>query len=102
MGRRTDLHDELKKLLGTNNCYFQPPESIKLKYPCYVYHLSSPDHLMADNGVYHRFNKYSLTYITRDPDDPLIEQTEDHFHYCKLVRPYTADYLNHYNYDLYY
>lgn len=102
MGRRTDLHEELKGLLGTNNCYFQPPESVKLKYPCYVYHRSAPDLLRADDEIYHRFHKYSLTYITPDPDDPLIEETEDHFKYCKMVRHFVADYLNHYNYDLYY
>ena len=102
MGRRQNLHDELKELLGTNNCYFQPPESIKLKYPCYVYKRSAPDRLRADNLLYRRVNKYELIYITFNPDDPLIETTEDHFSMCSLLRHYAADGLNHYYYEIYY
>ena len=102
MGRRQNLHDELKELLGTSNCYFQPPESLKLKYPCYVYKREAPDVLRADNMMYRRVHKYGLTYITLNPDDPLIEETEGHFSMCRMTRHYTADNLNHYYYDLYY
>lgn len=102
MDRRLELHDELKELLGTTNCYFQPPESLKLKYPCYVYHREAPDRLRADNMLYRRVQKYGLIYITLDPDDPLINATEDRFSMCSLMRFYAADGLNHYYYDLYY
>lgn len=102
MGSRHELHDELCSLLNTRNCYFQPPETIKLKYPCYIYKREAPNLLRADNHVYRRVNKYGLTYITLDPDDPLIEETEDHFSMCRLQRSYAADDLNHYYYDLYY
>lgn len=102
MGRRLDLHDELKELLGTNYCYYQPPESVKLKYPCYVYHREPEDVIRANNRLYRRVHKYGLTYITFDPDDPLIEETQDHFQMCGSPRFYAADGLNHYYYDLYY
>lgn len=102
MERRHKLHDELKELLGTNEVHFQPPESKKLKYPCYVYHRVPGRNLRADNLAYHRFDKYSLTYITADPDDPLIKGTEDHFCMCEMVQTNCKDYLNHYHYDLYY
>lgn len=102
MGRRTDLHDELKTLLGSNSCYFQPPESLKLSYPCYVYYPDLSNVIRADNLMYRRVRKYSLIYITRNPDDPLIDATEDHFKMCKFTRFYAADDLNHYHYDLYY
>lgn len=102
MGRRQNLHDELKALLGTNNCWFQPPESIKLRYPCIIYELETPDVLRADDMAYRRVNKYGLTYITLNPDDPMIESIVDHFPMCRLSRPFTSDGLNHYYYDLYY
>ena len=102
MGRRTDLHIELKGLLGTKNVYYQSPENVKMSYPCYVYHREPPDILRADNKLYRRVHKYGLTYITLDPDDPLIEATEDHFSMCRFSRFYAADNLNHYYYDLYY
>jgi len=102
MGRRTDLHDELEELLGTKNCYYQPPPSLRLKYPCYVYHLDPSYVIRADNELYGRVHKYILTYITRNPDDPLIDKTEDHFKMCRFRRFYAADDLNHYSYDIYY
>lgn len=102
MGRRTDLHDELKGLLGSNRVYFQPPESLKLSYPCYVYRREPPDIIRANNQLYRRVHKYGLTYITPNPDDPLIEETEDHFSMCRFDRPYVVDNLNHYHYELYY
>ena len=102
MGRRTDLHDELKTLLGSNNCYFQPSPSLKLKYPCYVYSRDPSDTIRADNLMYRRVRKYSLTYITKNPDDPLVDVTESHFQMCKFNRHYKADDLNHYHYDLFY
>lgn len=102
MAHRLELHDELKELLGTNNCFFQPPESLKLNYPCYVYHLIDTNLFHANDTIYHRTNKYGLTYITLDPDDPLIEETEDHFKMCKFVRFYAEQGLNHYYYYLYY
>ena len=49
MASRHELHDELKELLGTNRCYFQPPESIKLEYPCIIYKRDPSDILRADN-----------------------------------------------------
>ena len=102
MGRRTDLHIELKELLGSKNVYFQPPENVKLSYPCYVYRREPSDILRADNKLYRRVHKYGLTYITRNPDDPLIDATESHFKMCRFRRFYAADDLNHYSYDLFY
>lgn len=102
MGRRQNLHEELVALLGTKNCWFQPPESIKLQYPCIIYKLEAPDVLYADNLNYRRVNKYGLTYITLNPDDPMIDMIQDHFSMCRLSRSYVANGLNHYFYDLYY
>lgn len=109
MGTRHELHDELKSLLGTSEkrgnearCYFQPPESLKMSYPCFVYSKSRPDIIDADNLIYRRVHRYSLTYLTHDPDDPLIDGIEDHFKYCRLSRTNCANNLHHYHYDLYY
>lgn len=109
MGTRYELHGELKGLLGTTDktgdearCYFQPPESIKLTYPCIVYSRESPHILRADNNMYHRVRHYGVTYITPNPDDELVDSIETHFPMCRLTRTYTADNLNHYYYDIYY
>ena len=102
MGSRQNLHDELKELLGTEEVHFQPPESKKLKYPCIVYSRAPGMDLSADNQNYHHFIKYNLTFMTSDPDDPIINSLISHFRMCKLVRTNCSSYLNHYHYDLYY
>ena len=35
--RRLELDADLRALLGSTNVYFQPPETKKLKYPCFIY-----------------------------------------------------------------
>lgn len=109
MGTRLELQAELQTLLGTEElsgtearCFFQPPESIKMTYPCFVYSLQRPDIIRADNLIYRRVRSYSLTYLTRDPDDSLIDGIEDHFKHCRLTHTNRVNGLNQYHYDLYY
>lgn len=99
--KRVDLDKILRKTLGSTNVYFDPPESFKLKYPCIVYSLSSHQERMADNSVYTGMKRYTLLYITQDADDPMIDTLEN-LEYCHLSRPYTADGLFHYAYDIYF
>lgn len=102
MDRRLSLHKELKELLGSDNCYYQPPESLKLKFDCIVYNLSSAKVDKADDKVYLWTRRYNLTLFTKDPDNPLIEEIPKHFEYCSLNNHYTKDHLNCYNYVLYF
>ena len=37
MKTRYELHEFLCEILGSRNVYFQPPESVKMKYPAIVY-----------------------------------------------------------------
>ena len=102
MASRHNLQDELEELLGSEEVHFQPPESKKLTYPCIVYVRGKDMNLRADNRQYHRFDRYNLTYMTRDPDDEMINKLSSHFRSCSLVGSNRKDYLNMYHYDLYY
>lgn len=101
MGTREDLDALLCGTLGSDNVYFQPPENLRLKYPCIIYSLSGFYERHANNRTYHRRREYSMLYITRDPDDAMIEALAD-LEYCALGKPYTADDLHHYPYTIYY
>ena len=83
------------------NVYFQPPEETKLKYPCIVYELDDIDAFYADNAPYCFNSRYSLTYITRDPDDEKRYGIAK-LPMCKFDRFFTSDNLNHYTYTIYY
>lgn len=52
MGSRLELQSELEKILGSRNVYFQPPASVKIKYPAIVYSRKSIDNNFANNTVY--------------------------------------------------
>lgn len=70
MNRREELDDILRTFCP--NVYFQPPQSVKMVYPCIVYGLSSINSQYADNKPYLHHTAYSLRYIHKDPDDPLV------------------------------
>lgn len=81
--------------------YFQPPESVKIEYPCIIYSLDDIRTLHADNQLYKTHHRYSVIVVTRNPDDALIDTILD-FDFCSFNRYYVADNLHHYVYEIYY
>lgn len=56
----------------TNNCYFNPPEGIKIKFPCIIYELYKIDNKAADNINYIQTAEYKVTVADSDPDSQLM------------------------------
>lgn len=102
MAPRINLQRELEALIGNRNVYFQPPESIKLSYPCIVYHKSDWNSSYADNRLYNLDNKYKVTVIDANPDTDLPDKLAYHFETCRLENSFTHDGLYHYVLSLYY
>lgn len=101
MGSRTNLHKVLKDVPGIIEVYYQPPESMKLEYPCIVYKLSRFNNRHADDKEYIKRKAYDLTLISQKPDVPAVDYLES-LPYCTLQRPFVSNNLNHYNYTIYY
>lgn len=101
MDRRLQLQETLVNILGSNNVYFQPPETIRLQYPCIIYERSNIDKQYADNRAYVSMVRYSLTLITRSPESNLVKAILE-LPYCTYDRYYAADTLNHDVFTLYY
>lgn len=102
MANRLDLHASLVNILGSNNVYFQPPESLKMKYPCIRYSKSGINNKRADDRIYTSTNRYEVTVIDSDPDSIIHEKILDEFPMCSFDRSYTSDNLNHKTLTLYY
>lgn len=64
---RVKVQNMLKSIVP--NVYFQPPESVKIEYPCVIYDLSQIKPMYANDSVYNIHDAYSITYITRKADD---------------------------------
>lgn len=62
------LHDVMIECGDDDNVYYQPPESMKLKYPCIIYTLRTLTSDYANNAPYRSTVSYDVTYITRNPD----------------------------------
>lgn len=102
MNNRLKLQERLTELLGSNNVYFDPPETIKLKYPCIIYQSDIPLNIQADNKSYILRNRYSATYIDANPDNDITERFLSAFNYCSAGNPYISDNLHHYPFDIYF
>ena len=102
MERRLELDKKLRALIANSNVYYQPPESVKMNYPAIVYHLNDAQSIHADDKNYVNRKRYTVTVITRNPDQTFVQEMLDTFTYCAFDRWYAADNLNHFVYDLYY
>ena len=102
MRNRLFLHEELCNLLGSRYVYFQPPESVKLTYPCIIYNKANVVTRYADDCHFLDFNRYDLTIISKDPEFDLSERIMKHFKYCSINRRFVNDNLYHDVLELYY
>lgn len=102
MGSRLELHEEFCKILGSRNAYFQPPESVKMKYDAIRYSLSGKDLKRANDRIYQNVNRYDGVVITKNPDSTIPDALLNHFQLCSVGKPYVADNLNHFPFTLYY
>jgi len=96
---RSELSAILHELC--DHVYFQPPANKQIIYPCIVYKLENFDVTFADNDAYRDMDEYSITYITRDPDDENIRKIPK-LRYCSMTGTSTSDNLRNYYYRLYF
>lgn len=101
MANRLDLHTELENILGSEYVYYQPPESIKLVYPCIVYSRSDIDNEHANNDVYLQNHAYQITVIDRNPDSEIVYNVSK-MRSCRFDRHFTTSGLNHDVFTIYY
>lgn len=100
MRARTELQTLLESVLGNDRVYFQPPESMKLKYPCIVYSRNTFRPTFANNDIYINRTRYTIILIDKNPDSKYVNPLEE-LQYCSHSRNYVADGLNHDVFDIY-
>lgn len=107
MNKRLELHDILCEMInitepdGDRHVYFQPPESIKMKYPAIRYSLSDIGNRFANDSVYNQSNSYELIVIDKNPDSEIVDKISK-LTFCSFDRFYIADNLNHFVFIIYY
>lgn len=96
---RAKLHVILLTL--ADHVYFQPPENIRLEYPCIIYRRDSADTKFADNRPFRYEKRYQVMVIDQDPDSPIPDKVAG-LPSCVFERHYTADLLNHDVFNLFF
>ena len=99
---RLDLHKELLALFSPNKVYYEPPETVKMTYPCIVYGKDYIKTEKADNKNYVLLDRYQLTVIDRNADNPVIKDILRHFITSSYDRHFITDGLHHDVITLYY
>lgn len=100
---RLELHEILCDILGTRHCYFSPPASISMTYPCIKYEVNRIETLTADNHRYKNDTRYTLTVIDYDADSEVTKRLfeDERLLYVNSDRVYVVDGLYHYVYTIY-
>lgn len=102
MGLRTELQTKLEEFLGSDQVYYQRPGIPGgLRYPCIVYERAPGFLLRSDNGIHTSVNRYTVTFIHRDPDADYPDRFVQ-WPYCSYDRRFVADNLYHDVFDLYF
>ena len=91
---RLELHELLAELLGSRNVYYQPPESVRMKYPAIKYSRDDIQNTFANNNVYMQQYAYEITVIDEDPDSEIVDKISK-LPTARFERHYTSDDLNH-------
>lgn len=101
MRDRAGLDAILVSLVGEDNVYYQPSESVRLSYPCIIYHLANRNPSYADDLPYNINKGYEVTYISKDPDDVVSDELSK-LPMSKFNRRYVSDKLYHDVYTIFY
>ena len=101
MDRRLLLQQMLEEIPGAKKVYFQPPENIRLEYPCIIYNRSRTNDIRAANIRYTSRIQYLITVIDRDPDSIIVPSVAN-LTFCSLTNHFVKDGLNHDVFTLYF
>lgn len=114
MSNREEFRQKLREVSGYSYFYFDPPESVKMKYPCIIYKRDKLDRMDADNTLYGLNVKYQVTVVDKDPDngagideqgnpnESVIEKLLYGFQKIKHERHYVVDNLHHDVFSIYF
>lgn len=106
MDSRLKLHNILCEIVnieepdGDRHTYFNPPSSVRMKYPAIRYARKKIDKLHANDSVYKLLNCYEVTVIGYESDSEISEKVLS-LPYCEYDRSYKANNLNHDVFTLY-
>lgn len=99
--RRIELNGVLEAILGSDDVYYQPPESVSMNYPAIIYERDRIKTGKADNIAYMAHTMYRITLVDYEPDSAVIDKLLK-LPYCNHIGHNVVDNLNHDIFTIYY
>ena len=98
-----ELQEVLQEVMGKDGiAYFQPPENIKMKYPCIVFERTNALTNYADNKPYSVTKRYTVTLITRGADNDKYLDKLLMLPMCTFDRQFISDLIVHDVFTIYF
>ena len=99
----SELQAALQDLMGEKvKVYFQPPENIKLSYPCVVFDRTNALTDYADNNPYRVTKRYTVTLISKTADNEELLDKLLLFPMCTYDRQFINDNIVHDVFTIFY
>ena len=100
--QRMKFSAKLKEFVTPENVHFQPPATVKLKYPCIIYHRMPAHKEFANNTKFLNKPLWRVQVIDNNPDSIIGDNIDNAFMYSKIVSMDTIDNLLHTTLEIYY
>lgn len=107
MDKRLEFHEILCELVnitepnGDRHTYFDPPNSVLMRYPAIRYSRKPNGGVYANNSIYKHLTAYSVVVIDEDPESELLKKVRA-LPYCHHDTHYISDNLHHDVFTIYY
>ena len=99
----SDLQEALQGTVGEKvKVYFQPPENLKLSYPCIVFDRTTALINYADNNPYQITKRYTVTLISKTADNEELLDKLLNFPMATYDRQFINDNLVHDVFSVYF
>lgn len=99
----SQLQEVLQEIMGPNHkVYYQPPENLKLSYPCIVYENSNALSTFADNKPYVKTKRYAVTLMCKTADNDYYKDQLLDLPMCTFDREFKNDGIVHSVFNLYF
>jgi len=99
----SDLQEALQGMVGEKvKVYFQPPENLKLSYPCIVFDRTTALINYADNNPYQITKRYTVTLISKTADNEELLDKLLNFPMATYDRQFINDNLVHDVFSVYF
>ena len=99
----SELQEVLQDIMGdAGKAYFQPPENLKIKYPCIVFERTNALTNYADNKPYQITKQYTVTLISKTSDNDEFLDKLLALPMCTYDRQFTNDNLVHDVFSIYF